>query len=79
MKKLLGVPALRKSQLNNARRTSVLVTNDLTGTGLPAAGIGGTKYDLPIVFSVPIATGLLTLTTNIELERSSATWTKWQR
>ncbi len=77
--KLGGVAELKKFQLNNARKKFVLSTNEVAGTGIPAAGIGGVTFDFPVVILVPTSSGTVRLESSIELFRKSNGTTKWKR
>jgi hypothetical protein len=74
-----GADALKKFQINNAKKKYVIVTNPITGSGIPASGTGGTTFDLPIEIRVPTASGTLVLNTVVALTRKDAGSGKWQR
>lgn len=77
--KVGGADALKKFQINNAKKKYVIVTNAITGAGIPASGAGGTTFTLPIEIRVPTSTGTLVLTTVVTLTRKDVNSGKWQR
>ncbi len=77
--KLGAVTGLKKFQINNAKRNFTLATDELTNTGIPGTGAGGTAFNLPIVISTTTSGGLRQLTTNVNILRKDTSSGSWKR
>lgn len=74
-----GVNALLKSLvISNAKKTFSIVTQEVTGTGIPASSTGTLAHTLPLTLSVTTASGILVYETNVELLRKAGS-KKWKR
>lgn len=78
-KSLQEITELKKFQINNGKRKFVLATNELNGTGIPAAASAVLNHDLPVSIDVPTASGVVHLETTVELKRKKAGSKVWAR
>jgi hypothetical protein len=74
------VPELSKFAISNSKKTFLLATNAITGTGIPLAGDAAPLlFEMPLVIDVPTAVGTFHFSTTVELLRTSATSKSWAR
>lgn len=74
------VPELSKFAISNSKKTFLLATNVITGTGIPLAGDAAPLiFEMPLVIDVPTAVGTFHFSTTVEILRTSATSKSWAR
>jgi VCBS repeat-containing protein len=78
-KGLRDVPELKKFQINNAKRSFTIKTNELAGTGIPTTGQAEVVHDLRAWLIVPTADATLVFRTMVEIKRGNSTSKQWKR
>ncbi|HET6204482.1 MAG TPA: proprotein convertase P-domain-containing protein [Planctomycetota bacterium] len=75
-----SVAELKSFTIANAKRAFAFATEEVAGTGIPAAVLGSAlSHDLPVTISVVTAGGTVDLDTTVELLRKSDTAVSWKR